>query len=90
MTTRERKISNDEIMEYIVGYLEKNMHAPTYQDILDDMGFKSKSHVFTRIKELQELGLIRSDTYAARSIFPVGYRFISDKEYNELLKKAGS
>ncbi len=84
----KRKVSNEELMEFIINFMKKNLYAPTYTDIMEGLGFKSKAHVSERICELRQQGLLEKPENTPRAIMPVGYMLVSEKEYMELRDQA--
>lgn len=50
--------TRDKILAFIKERIKKNLPSPTYQEICDHVGLKSKSSVYDYIKELEESGVI--------------------------------
>lgn len=47
------------VLDYVSGYIKTNGFAPTYQEIMDGTGIKSKSTVFRQINNLEADGYIQ-------------------------------
>lgn len=47
------------VLDYVSGYIKTNGFAPTYQEIMDGTGIKSKSTVFRQISNLEADGYIQ-------------------------------
>ena len=50
--------TRDKILAFIKERIKDNLPSPTYQEICDHVGLKSKSSVYDYIKELEESGII--------------------------------
>lgn len=58
--------TRDKILAFINERLRENLPSPTYQEICDHVGLKSKSSVYDYIKELEESGVISN--YCRRGV----------------------
>ena len=58
--------TRDKILAFINERLRENLPSPTYQEICDHVGLKSKSSVYDYIKELEESGIISN--YCRRGV----------------------
>lgn len=47
-----------ELYDYLSNFVAENGYAPTYQQMADGLGLKSRSSIFRRIKEMQMRGWI--------------------------------
>lgn len=56
------------ILDFIVKYIEENKYSPTYQEIADSFNFSNKSHVEYYIKKLKDNGKITYNYRSPRSI----------------------
>jgi len=65
MTPRQR-----EAYDFICSYWEEKGHGPSYAQIMEHMGVKSKSGVHRVVKALVDLGLVVQRGRKARSIRP--------------------
>lgn len=66
MTLKQRKL-----LAYIAGYVRNNSGvSPTYDEMQQFLGLKSKSRITAMVVELEERRLIRRVAMKARSIYP--------------------
>lgn len=49
-----------QILIFVSNYLEKNRYAPSYDDIMEELGLKSRSSVGSSVKPLLKHGLLGS------------------------------
>lgn len=54
--------------QFIQGYITKHGFSPSYQDIMDSLGIKSRGHCYNLVAALVDRGLIRHLYGRARSI----------------------
>ena len=77
------------VLRFIEKYIVKNCSSPSYQDICDGVGIKSRSHVHYIIKDLEYLGLIERTNGKYRSFkLPKKYNALKLKQEIEKLKKS--
>lgn len=58
----------EECFDFIVGYLDGKLKAPSLDEIQDFLGLRSKSGAHRIVKELEDRGLIRRLPNQARAI----------------------
>lgn len=63
MTPRQR-----DVFDYIRNYWDDNRCSPSYQNIMDGLGIKSKANIHSILHALQERGWIIYTPRRARSI----------------------
>lgn len=63
MTPKQKKL-----LDYIRYYINKNEYCPSFQEMMEHLGLKSKSGVFRLINGLAERGAIRRLPNRARAI----------------------
>ena len=56
----------EQIYEFIVAFVRKNGFLPTYQEIVDGIGAKSKSVVKPKLLELERKGLVKFEEQTSR------------------------
>lgn len=56
----------EQIYEFIVDFVKKNGFLPTYQEIVDGIGAKSKSVVKPNLLELERQGLVKFEEQTSR------------------------
>ena len=59
------------LLKYVQGYVADNSYSPSYQEMMDALGIKSKSNVHRYIQILHERGHISRVYGRARTILPV-------------------
>ena len=74
MTSREQ-----EVYAYIVEYVKVHLYAPSFQDICEATGLKSKSSVYIYIHSLKEKGFIEVGENP-RCIKLLGYKIVKSKD----------
>lgn len=57
-----------DVLKFIREYNEDNGHSPSYQNIADNVGIRSKSHVLRVVSALAERGWIKKIPYRSRSL----------------------
>jgi len=57
-----------EVLDFLEGYLSANGYAPTFNEIAEEFGFRSKGTVYKHIKALRDKGLIRHEWNRTRAI----------------------
>ena len=77
----------DKILEFIIGYIQEHGYSPSYDEIGEGAGLKSKSSTHRHIKKMMELGVLETDAgeCSARAIRVPGYRFV--KADNDLISR---
>ena len=60
----------EEILNIITKYIEKNGHSPTVREICKEAGLKSPATVYQHLKLLREKGYLKSDKNKQRTIKP--------------------
>jgi SOS-response transcriptional repressor LexA len=68
MTPRQR-----ETLDFVCAFWEKHRSSPSYDEIREGIGLKSKSGVFHLLSELERQGFVVRDFNKTRSVIPVGY-----------------
>lgn len=68
----------EEILQAVIGYIEKHGYPPSFQEIGDMVNLKSKSSVHTHLKEMIAQGMLESDAPwgTPRALRVPGYAFI--------------
>ena len=56
------------VLSFIKAYMKKNKLPPTYEEIADNFGFKSKNSVETHLHALERKGVIQRIQRKARGI----------------------
>ena len=68
------------ILSFIAGYIEEHGYSPSYAEIGDAVGLKSKSSIKMQMDKLFMSGKIKTDigTDHPRAYTLSGYRFVKD------------
>jgi len=74
------KERHKQIKEFIVQYIKAHGYPPSYQEIGDGAGMKSRATVYTNIRQMNELGIIKAIPGQPRCISVPGYRFVEEDE----------
>ena len=64
------------VYKFLVDYITENGYAPTYREIADGTGLKSKSTVYNHLQILEMMGKIHMDKNKQRAIKLIGYEFV--------------
>ena len=82
MTDKEKgELRRIKILEFIKSYIKKNGYRPSYQEIADGVGLKSKNSVYTHIKKMLDIGMLETDAEgAARAIRVPGCKFVWEEQ----------
>ena len=69
-----------EIREFIIMYIKNHGYSPTFQEIGEAVGLRSKSSVSAHIKKMLDSGMIETDAELGvpRAIRIPGYHFSED------------
>ena len=65
-----------EVYLFIVKYSKEHGYAPSFQEIADGTGIKSKSAVKRKLDELQRKGKIKYESNTSRAICLLEYTFV--------------
>ncbi len=57
-----------QILDFIIGFIEENGYAPTYQEIGDYFDLSSPATIYQHIKALEDKGYLKSEYNAKRSL----------------------
>ena len=70
----------EKILQAIIGYIEQHGYAPTYREIAEMVGLKSKCTINTHIKRMMIEGKLETDAEegAPRAIRVPGYKFVKE------------
>lgn len=58
----------NDVWQYVRSYVVKNGYGPSYREILEACGFKSKNSISQHLAQLKAAGLITYTPLVARSI----------------------
>lgn len=65
-----------EIYKFIVKHVEENLYPPTFQEIMQAVGLKSKASVSYNLFVLEQLGYIKTQIDAPRAMTLQGYKLV--------------
>lgn len=68
-----------ELYKFLVGYIKENGYSPSYREIAEGIGIKTKSTVLKKLQSLQKKGKIQIRMNSPRAIKIVGYEFVKMK-----------
>lgn len=74
MTERQQQIH-----DFIVGFIKDNLYPPTIQEIGEGVGLASKSSVFNHLLAMQNKGYIEVKNNSPRAIKVKGYKFVKEE-----------
>jgi len=69
------KERHKQIKDFIVQYMKSHGYAPSYQEIGEGVGMKSRATVYANIRQMNELGIIMAVPVQPRCISVPGYEF---------------
>ena len=72
------------IYTYIVSYVIENLYPPTLREIGKAVGLSSTSSVFSHLKTLEKMGLIKVRAGEPRAIKLLGYQVVSKRLFKKL------
>lgn len=67
------------IYDFLVKFITENGYAPSFREIADGTGLKSKAYVYNHLQILEMLGKIHMEKNKPRAISLTGYKFIKVK-----------
>jgi len=78
-------------MDFIIAFIAKHGYSPSYDEMKDQMGLKSKSVIHYIVDSLVDSGLVRYKPNRARSVFPTRnyMKFRKIREIDSLVEKLG-
>lgn len=68
MSKEDLTKAQENVLSFIQGYMKKHRLPPTYDDIAENFGFKSKNSVETHLRALERKGVIKKIARKARGI----------------------
>jgi SOS-response transcriptional repressor LexA len=75
LTMKER---HKQIKDFIVQYIISHGFPPSYQEIGEGVGMKSRATVYANIRQMNDLGIIQAVPVQPRCISVPGYRFVEE------------
>lgn len=76
MGVKNRKCTDEEIVDHIVNFIETYQYPPSFEDVMISCGYTSKSSIFNRLSRLRDKGLIDYVDNIARTITVKGYKYV--------------
>lgn len=73
------KERHKQIKDFIVQYIKVHGYPPSYQEIGEGVGTKSKGTVYANIQQMNELGIVKAIPGQPRCISVTGWKFVEDK-----------
>lgn len=72
----------EEILEFIISYIQEHGYYPSYDEIGEGVGLRSKSSVNRHIHKMLETGMLETDAEwsSARALRVPGYKFVKEVE----------
>jgi len=70
------KERHKQIKDFIVQYIKAHGYPPSYQEIGDGVGMKSRATVYANIRQMNDLGIIQAVPVQPRCISVPGYEFV--------------
>ena len=72
------KPTRERILEFIICYIQDHGYSPSYQEIGEGVGLKSKNSTHCHIMKLLDLGLLETDGEpgSPRALRVPGYKFV--------------
>ncbi len=62
--------------EFIVAFIKENGYSPTFSEIAQGIGCKSRNHALVLVEQLMEMGLVEYKKGSQRTISVNGYKYI--------------
>lgn len=81
---RKMTEADERMYLFIRDFFMKHMYSPSVREIMKGLGYKSTSTIHTRLAKLEEMGYIRKQQDAPRTMWIKGIRVIADEEENVL------
>ena len=79
--TDKGELRRIKILKFIKSYIKKNGYSPSYEEIKEGVGLKSKCSVYTHIKKMLDMGMLETDAEgAARAIRVPGCKFVWEEQ----------
>ena len=79
--TDKGELRRIKILEFIKSYIKKNGYSPSYEEIADGVGLKSKSSVYSHIKKMLDEGMLETDAEdSPRALRAPGCKFAREVE----------
>ena len=72
------KERHKQIKDFIVQYIISHGFPPSYQEIGEGVGMKSRGTVYANIQQMNDLGIIKAVAGQPRCISVPGWRFIEE------------
>jgi repressor LexA len=72
------KVTNDELLNIIIGYITTHNYPPTTRELMQLTDIKSTSTMHYRLLKLRENGLIDFEDCEPRTISVTGYRYVKE------------
>jgi len=73
------KERHKQIKDFIVQYIISHGFPPSYQEIGEGVGMKSRGTVYANIQQMNDLGIIKAVPGQPRCISVPGYRFVEEQ-----------
>lgn len=73
------KDRHKQIKDFIVQYIISHGFPPSYQEIGEGVGMKSRGTVYANIQQMNDLGIIKAVPGQPRCISVPGYRFVEEQ-----------
>lgn len=68
-----------ELYKFLIDYIKENGYSPSYKEIAEGIGIKSRSTVMEKLQRLQKKGKIQMKASSPRAIRILGYEFVKMK-----------
>ena len=79
--TDKGELRRIKILEFIKSYIKKNGYSPSYQEIADGVGLRSKCSVYTHIKKMLDTGMLETDAEdSPRALRVPGCKFAGEED----------
>lgn len=73
------KDRHKQIKDFIVQYIISHGFPPSYQEIGEGVGMKSRGTVYANIRQMNELGIIKAVPVQPRCISVPGWKFVEEQ-----------
>ena len=75
----------ERILKSIISYIEEHGYSPSYKEIGEMVGLKSKNTVYNHIQRMFETGMLETDADfgSARAIRIPNYKFVKVENEND-------
>ena len=85
---KQGEIVREKVLNAVIAYFQEHGYAPSYRELGEMVGLKSKQSVYNHVQRLIREGKLETDAeYVPRAIRVSGYKFVKESEAERLTPK---